>query len=57
MSLDGFGPDGVDSRNAGKGVPEERDRTRRYDIIRGWSEGLYFLEAKLLVCCARVLMT
>ena len=44
-------------KNAGKGVPVERDRTRRYETIRGCSKGMYLLGAKLLVCWASVLMT
>ena len=44
-------------KNAGKGVPVDLDRTRRYETIRGCSEGMYLLEAKLLVCWASVLMT
>ena len=44
-------------KNAGKGAPVDLDRTRRYETIRGCSEGMYLLEAKLLVCWASVLMT
>jgi hypothetical protein len=44
-------------KNAGNGVPVERDRTRRYETIRGCSKEMYLLEAKLLVCWASVLMT
>ena len=43
-------------KNAGKGVLVDRDRTRRYEMILGCSEGMYLLEAKLLVCRASVLM-
>ena len=49
--------DGGVCKNAGKGVPVDLDRTRRYEMIRGCSEGMYLLEAKLLVCWASVLMT
>ncbi len=43
--------------NAGKGVLVERERTRKYEMILGCSEGIYLLEANLLACCASVLMT
>ncbi len=49
--------DGGVCKNAGKGVPVDRDRTRRYETIGGCSKGMYLLEAKLLVCWASVLMT
>ncbi len=57
LSLVGLNLEGGVCRNAGKGVLVDRDLTRRYETILGCSEGMYLLEAKLLVCWASVLMT